>query len=414
MSGGVKEGDPYYDAFLRDKAGNVIGCLWSHPLMDFSSDAYRDAVYRKEDSVVKTYMKPPYDIDAWRMDVGNIYEGSDPLHFGNSVDIMREMRENIKSVGEEKLLITENDLPKMRPYAVYDSKWNYELGVPLREFAAGRLSPSAFSEKIDLNTRILPRSIANSCFNHVTTHDTERIFDTAGGKENAVVAATIFNMFFVGAPSVYFGDERGECGHPYPENGKAAPTSFGSMNWDKNACNARLENLYRALGRERAEHADFFADAGYETIAADDEKDLLAFVRFKGGEFYFVVLNRSDEAKEAEFNLSAYCENIRLNDLLSGLTFDAVNGCIRMKIFPGGSILKEGCKTRYIDDYEALNVCKTGIGVYDLRKGGKLSFSLLHRFVLGNFPSPIGRTHGSYRKHGNFRKGKSFDGGRKK
>lgn len=382
LPGGVKEGDPYYDMFLRDKAGNVIGSFWSHPLMDFSSDAYRDAVYRAEDSVVKTYLKPPYDIDAWRMDVGNIYEGSDPAHFGSAVDVMREMRENVKSVSEEKLLITENDLPKMRAYAVYDSKWNYELGVPLREFAAGRLSPSAFAEKTDLNTRVLPRPIANSCFNHVTTHDTERIFDTAGGRENAVVAATIFNMLFVGAPSVYFGDEYGESGHPYPVMGKAAPTSFGSMNWDPAAGNARMRNLYRALGRERAENAAFFADAGYEILSADDERDLLAFVRVGSGKTYFVVLNRSDEVKEAEFDLSAYCGKVRLVDLLSGQSAETSDGRLRVKIFPGGAVFKEGGTARYIDGCEASNVRKTDVGVYELHENGRLSFPVRRRFAL--------------------------------
>jgi len=216
----------------------------------------------------------------------------------------------------------------------------------------------------------------------VTTHDTERIFDTADGKENAVVAATIFNMTFVGAPSIYFGDECGECGHPYPMSGKAAPTSFGSMNWDETVCNRRIKNLYRALGEERASNADFFADAGYEIVDSDDERDLLAFVRFKGGEFYFVVLNRSDETKEAEFDLSAYCKNARLTDLLSGLDFDVAQGRICAKIFPGGAILKEGGKARYIDDYEAFNAFKTEVGAYKLCGNGKLSFPLLHRFSL--------------------------------
>lgn len=365
--GGVHEGDPCYDLFLRDKAGNVIGSLWSHPLFDFSKDEYRKFVYEGEDSVVKTYLRPPYSIDGWRMDVGNIYEGSDPEHFGSSVDIMRGMREAIKSVGADRLLITENDLPKMRALAVNDSKWNYELGVPLRSFAAGKISAREMVKEAELNTRVLPRPVADACFNHVTTHDTERIMDTAGGKENAAFAATLFMLSFVGAPSLYFGDEYAACGRPYPAMGLAAPTSFGSMDWEAAERGGRMADLYRLFGRERAKDPAFFAVAGHEFIYADDE--LFAFVRALGEKYALVIVNRTDEERTLALDLSAYAATDELCDLLSGAKVTLEEGRATFPVYPGGAYFVRGGRAERIDGFGADGAAKCGQNTYELCGG---------------------------------------------
>ncbi|MBQ2712100.1 MAG: hypothetical protein IJF71_01870, partial [Clostridia bacterium] len=248
LAGGEKDGDPYYGIFLRDKGGKYIESYWSHPICDFSKKAWRDFSYLAEDSVTKTYLKPPYAIDAWRMDVGNVYEGSDPVHFGNAVDVLADMRKAVKSVGEDKLLITENDLPRMRNEGSVDSKWNYELGLPLRDWAAGKISQSEFIARARRATYAMPRPMAESAFNHITTHDTARIADTAEGNMPRILAATLFMMTFVGAPSIYFGDENGAFSEALPGMGKAAPVSFNSMNWSEAERNNAVFHLYRTLG----------------------------------------------------------------------------------------------------------------------------------------------------------------------
>ena len=386
FAGGVKEGDPYYDIFLRDECGRTIPSFWGQPLVNFSSDKARAIIYENDDSIVKTYLKPPYNIDAWRMDVGNIYEGSDPEHFGNSVDVMRDMRKNIKEVNPDALLITENDLPKMRAFAVNDSKWNYELGVPVRDWAAGKKTETEFAKLIDENTKSLSVENVNACFNHITTHDTARITDTAGGDINAVKAAAIFDMTFPGAPSIYFGDENGEKGKPYPSMGLAAPTSFGSMSWYDGDRNAEIFAIYRTLGKERAENRDFYSDAGYEILLSDDGAKVLVFVRFKNDEIRIIATNRSAGAKSVVVDISAYDDCGEYTDILSGSVAKTDNGKITLTVFPGGALFAKGGKATEIDGYSTSGVVKTGTGEYEV--SGEISFETFGSFSVsyaGNF-----------------------------
>ncbi|MDY2880856.1 MAG: alpha-amylase family glycosyl hydrolase [Candidatus Borkfalkiaceae bacterium] len=410
LPGGKEKGDPYYGIFLRDLCGKTIPSFWGQPLIDFSSDFARELIYEGEDSVVKTYLKEPYSIDAWRMDVGNIYEGSDPEHFGNSVDVMRDMRKNIKEVNPDALLITENDLPKMRTYAVNDSKWNYELGVPLRDWAAGKITETAFRAAIDENTRSLPVAIAGSCFNHVTTHDTPRIADTANGDRAAIIAATVFMMGFVGSPSIYFGDENGERGKPYPSMGLAAPVSFGSMDWYPGHRDEEIFSVYSALGKERASDRAFYAEAGYEIVFADDGKKVLVFVRFSGEKLKIVATNRSETACRIFLDLSAYSAEGDFKDILSGNVASFRNGKGEITVFPGGSFFAESGDDRLIDGFICDCVSKTENGAY--RIGKRLAFQETGYFAFrleGDFGSGteifVGKTSVSV-----LREGVSVDG----
>lgn len=388
LSGGVKSGDPFYDIYLRDQCGRTIPSFWGQPLIDFSSDKARALIYKNEDSIVKTYLKQPYGIDAWRMDVGNIYEGSDPEHFGNSVDVMRDMRDNIKQVNPNALLITENDLPKMRAYAVNDSKWNYELGGPVREWSAKKLKASEFRKLADENTKSLPVAVANSCFNHITTHDTARIYNTAKGDKVAVMAATLFNMTFIGAPSIYFGDETGTKGTPYPSMGEAAPTSFASMNWFEGDFDEEILSLYRNLGKIRSSNPEFWATSGYEFVYENDESSLLGVVRFKNGEVKIIVLNQQNTPQTITLDLSAYGINGDYTDYLSGRVAHAENGQIELLVFPGGAVYgKNGC-SNLIDGFICKDVRKNIFGGYEIK--GSLSYNTFGSFYLkvnGDFGS---------------------------
>lgn len=386
LAGGEKKDEPYYDIYLRDECGRTVPSFWGQPLIDFSSDKARALIYENEDSIVKTYLKKPYEIDAWRMDVGNIYEGRDPEHFGNSVDVMRDMRKNIKQVNPEALLITENDLPKMRAFAVNDSKWNYELGTPVREWTEKKLTISEFCKRVDENTKALPVAVANSCFNHVTTHDTARIYNTANGDKTAVLAATVFNMTFVGAPSIYFGDETGSKGKPYPSMGLAAPTSFASMNWFENDFDQEIFAVYRTIGKLRKVDPNFWAEAGYEFVYKNDEDKIAVFVRFNASDVKVIILNQKSEIQKITPDLSAYKIDESYVDCLSGNSARVSNGVTELTVFPGGAVYCKNAVADAIDGFFTKGVKKNICGGYDI--SGNLSYRTFGSFDLkikGNF-----------------------------
>ena len=50
-------------------------CWWgipSLPKLDYRSDELRERMYDGEDSVVRRWLRPPYDLDGWRIDVANM------------------------------------------------------------------------------------------------------------------------------------------------------------------------------------------------------------------------------------------------------------------------------------------------------------------------------------------------------
>ena len=98
--------------------------------------------------------------------------------------------------------------------------------------------------------------------------------------------AVVMQMTWVGAPTVYYGDEAGLCGFTDPDNRRTYP--WGRENRD-------LINFYREMIQI---HRKSLALRKGSIKMLKAEPDLLAYGRFWGNEQIVVIINNSDHLKE--------------------------------------------------------------------------------------------------------------------
>lgn len=329
--------EPYSGVFMRELTGKRIESPWKAPLLDFSSDLTRDLIYRKEDSILQKYLREPYNCDGWRLDVGNIWEGSDPAVNGNSEEILKDIHDYIKSVGQDKLILTEHDCGNMMLNYTLDSKWNYDLGWKLRDWVERKLTATEMAETIRDGVMDLPRAIADCSYNHLTTHDTKRIKRHAGKSRARLKAGVVLYMTVPGSPCIYYGDEIGMEGAPLPGMNDAAPISFSSMNWNEADWDGEVYCLYRSMGALRAKKKELFERGAYRVHLTDDRRKILVFSRRTESDFLIAALNQTDKTYK---NVSIDLNSIGITgdetvcDYITGRQFAVKSGVCLFDITP--------------------------------------------------------------------------------
>lgn len=417
LDGGISEGDTYYDFVQRDSNGNVIYSTWGSPLINFSSEVVREYIYKNIDSIMQYYIRE-IGIDGWRMDVGNDLSGSDENNFGTSSQILKDMRQYIKDANEEVLFLSEHANGDQFDY-ILDSKWNYSFGYAIRDWAAGLSNPSVLMSTIESGVLGLPRSVANSSYNFLTTHDLTRIIDIidydGGDKTSTFNAANLLMFTFVGSPCIYYGEEVGMEGQNVIENTTASPF-FNSMEWDETDVNYEIYNMTKALGALRKEYPSDFKDGAYlnvysETSAENNPSGIISFARFDESGSVISAVNATNSIVK-NFTLDIGKVDIRdgstLTDYLTGRTYKVKDGKITVDIYPGGSIFVTGEANK--DVVFGKNKCSIGDANYSVSandngftlsgsgtiSGSSDSFGFVYEKAFGNANVSITLDSGEY------------------
>ncbi len=292
------EADYYY--FNDDHTG--YESWWdvpSLPKLNWASEGLREAFVTGEDSVVAHWLKPPFNLDGWRIDVGNMTGrlGAQDLNR----EVARLIRDRIRQVNPEALLLAEetsdagpdfdgfgwqgamtysNFTRPVWQWLVDDAARVDFFGTPLerpnRIDAAGLLAThrdlaSAFSWPV-----------RNTTMNALNTHDTARAASVmiAGGP---VVAATLA-FTLPGIPVMFAGDEFGL-------RGTSGEFSRTPMPWgDPAGVVTDLQAAYAALAALRRT-SSALRDGALRWLVADG--DVLAFVRESPQESLLVVTLRA-------------------------------------------------------------------------------------------------------------------------
>lgn len=376
IDGGLSSGDKYYDFVQRDSNGEVIYSVWGSPLIDFSSEIVRDYFYRNEDSVMQYYIRN-VGIDGWRMDVGSSLSGSDKTNFGTSTQILKDMREYVKQANKDALFLSEHANGDQFDY-ILDSKWNYAFGYAIRDWAAGLSNPSVLMNTLEYGVLGLPRSVANSSYNFLTTHDLTRIIDIAdykgGDKTSTFNAANLLMFTFVGSPCIYYGEEIGLEGQNVIA-GETAKSFFNSMSWDETDVNYEIYNMTRALGALRRLYPSVFKDGAYLNVYSETNDDnpsgIISFARMGEDGSVISAVNATNSVVK-NFTLDIGKIDIRdgsvLTDYLTGRKYKVQNGKITVDVYPGGSIFVTGSVS---DEYVACrNKCNIGNATYSVSADG--------------------------------------------
>ncbi|MBM9466442.1 glycoside hydrolase family 13 protein [Nakamurella sp. YIM 132084] len=224
----------------RDDYASWLGHR-SLPKFDLESLELRDRMFGPGDSVVARWLREPYDLDGWRIDVANM-TGRHGAH-DHGAAVARLIRGTLAAVRPDSVLIAEytNDFTAdlrgdgwqgSMNYAGFGRPvWSWLVGPEYEESLLGvgsRIVRRPGTENVDTMrdfAAAVPWAVAARHWNLISSHDTARIRTVTGSGEASRLAAVML-MTYLGTPMVYAGDELGLQGRNGEDGRRPMP-------WDR-------------------------------------------------------------------------------------------------------------------------------------------------------------------------------------
>jgi glycosidase len=180
-----------------------------------------------------------------------------------------------------------------------------------------------------------PLPAAYASMNLVDSHDVGRILWELGDTPDAtpqqvalakqkLKAIALLQMTWIGAPTIYYGDEAGQTQTTYA-NTKVDPGDRRTFPWDRQ--DTALEDWYRLWIGVRAAHP-VLATGAEKTLLTDDTASLFAFQRSDASGLAVVVLNGGAPEK-------AQTATLRLASVPDGATFEDAATHARLAVSDG-------------------------------------------------------------------------------
>ena len=265
-------------------------------------------------NIGKKWVSPPYNADGWRLDVAA------DLGYSNEYNhiFWENFRKAVKSANPQALILAEHygDPGEWLQGDEWDSVMNYDAFMePLTWFLTG-MEKHSDERRTDLwgnadnfvNTmnHFMASMLTPSlqvAMNELSNHDHSRFLTRTNhivgrvaqlgskaaeeGINLAVMReAVAVQMTWVGAPTVYYGDEAGVCGFTDPDSRRAYP--WGQENRELVEFHKEMIRMHK---REKPLRTGSLKMLSWSS-------NVLAYARFQEGEQIIVVLNNSKELKE--------------------------------------------------------------------------------------------------------------------
>lgn len=297
------EREYYY--FEKDNSYHKWFGVETLPTLNYTSEKLREVIYRSEDSVVKKWLKPPYNIDGWRFDVGFCMARMDECQMHH--EIWPEIRRSIKGVNPNAYIVAEHwtDSREFLNGDEWDATMNYfGFGRPVRQFAG---EPDEFLKRLMGNGLIsarrkaeglaamfmqqlsrLPYQIASVQYNLYDSHDISRLHNNPDISYESRRAAIIMQFTFPGAPSIYYGDEISLDGHVKTTEGCRYP-----MKWDADDQDEDCLQLHKTLAHLKREE-EALRSGGFKILYARDY--VISYARFTDEKAFITVCSQDQNA----------------------------------------------------------------------------------------------------------------------
>ena len=232
------------------------------------------------------YWTETFHVDAWRLDVANEID----------FEFWRSFRKALKAANPDIFIVGEiwDDARAFLQGDQMDSVMNYNLYYACLDFfAKGELTAKGFDERIHYLLIRYKRNIQQAQMNLIDSHDVPRFLTSAGGDARKLKLAALFLLTHVGAPSIYYGDEKGLSG--WEEIDYRQP-----MNWEQPE--GELFKYYQRLIALRSENMNAML-GDFETIQADE--GLYIYKRKSKASCVTIAINNSETPCESSFAVSA-------------------------------------------------------------------------------------------------------------
>ena len=308
--------------------GNYDG-WWGHDTLPKLN--YEDSV-KLENYILyigRKWVSPPYNVDGWRLDVAADLGRSNEYNH----DFWKKFRTAVKDANPSALILAEHygDPSDWLKGDEWDTVMNYDAFMePITWFLTGmeKHSDEAREEllgNIDNFIGSMAHHMSNIlqvAMNELSNHDHSRFLtrtnhmvgrvehlgpEAANEYVNKAVMreAVVMQMTWVGAPTIYYGDEAGVCGFTDPDNRRTYP-------WGRE--DHELIAFHKEAIRIHKEHPAL--RTGSLKILSGEE-NVLSYARFKGNDRIVIVINNRSERTEVkvpvwEAEIPAKCRMKRL------------------------------------------------------------------------------------------------------
>lgn len=268
------------------------------PKLNYRSERLRQIVYADQDALLRRWMRKPYCIDGWRIDVANMLARQGESQLGHKIG--RGIRRAVKEESPRAYLLGEhfhdgtphlqgNELDASMNYRGFTFpllKWltgyDVDLKVDGEWVKANLLSTEALAAQWRAFIAAVPWQTASQQFNLLGSHDTPRILTLLEGDLDLMELAVTLLFTFPGVPCIYYGDEIGMEGGRDPDNRRC-------MQWDNRFWNRRLYEYYKRTIQIRR-YSQALCEGGFQLLLA--ERETVAFLRESVDEQILVVARR--------------------------------------------------------------------------------------------------------------------------
>jgi alpha-glucosidase len=318
----------------------------SLPKLNYQSERLRQVMYAGPESIFRTWLKPPYEMDGWRLDVANMLGRQGPEQLG--MEVGRGIRQAIREENRHAYILGENffDGSPQLQGDCWDGVMNYSgFAKPLWYWLGGFYvrqhgqpayvtSPEPWSTEALVSTwqnfsAVIPWVIASQQYNLLGSHDTERILSVVKGDGRLNRLAAGILMTSVGVPGIYYGDEVGMGVGKYA-------LARACMPWDRSEWDEDLLDFYKTLIQLRRT-SPALIEGGMQVLATADNS--LAYQREAGGERIVVIAHRGPEELEAsslQVAHGAIPDGSVFQELFSGRRTIIENGRMAFAAMPPG------------------------------------------------------------------------------
>ena len=279
--------------YARGDDARVLG--WkghaSLPVLDFAVPDVADAVYAAPGAVLRHWLREPYAVDGWRLDVVHML-GEGPGAHRNARHV-RAIRRALRAENPQAYVLGEHfsEATRWLQGDQEDGAMNYYgFTQPVRAWLAGldlggvraRLGTADFTAALARAVAAIPYANQLAQLNLLGSHDTTRMLTELGGDIALMKLAATLLFTRPGVPCIYYGDEIGLQGGPDPDCRRC-------FEWDRRLWDGNLYAHYRALAALRRQRAEWAHGA---TLALGHGDDWIAYARVVEGAATLVVVNR--------------------------------------------------------------------------------------------------------------------------
>ena len=161
--------------------------------------------------------------------------------------------------------------------------------------------------------------------NLIDSHDTVRFLTTVGGDVNRLKLAALFAMTYVGAPTIYYGDEIGMAGDKDPDCRRPM-----IWDWAKDPQRVNIRDWYKSLTALRNAHVAL-RTGDFTTVFAQGMG--YAYTRSAEGETYLVALNAGRQPLDITVDTTPWGGKTTAVDALGGAT-ESWSGMAKLTLAP--------------------------------------------------------------------------------